>query len=124
LTGAKGDKGDTGTAGTNGTNGTTGPAGPTGATGSTGATGTSGTTGAAVVVSSQQSGGTSFTVSCATGKVAVGGGFTASTNADVIASAPAINNAFVTSGQTPTGWRVQNNGSNGSTYTVYVVCTN
>ncbi|MGZ4518257.1 MAG: hypothetical protein ACXVXN_10145, partial [Mycobacteriaceae bacterium] len=126
ATGATGPAGPTGPKGADSTvAGPAGPQGVIGATGATGATGASGTTGAVVVLSPLTTGPGSTTVSCATGKVAVGGGFTANSANDISASAPASGaTAFATAGQTPTGWRVTNAGNGGSTYTVYVVCAN
>jgi hypothetical protein len=59
-------------------------------------------------------GGAGTTVSCPTGKTALGGGFNLSAGS-ITASFP------VMSGTQPTGWKVI--GSNSSAYTAYVVCT-
>ena len=54
------------------------------------------------------------TASCATGSVAMGGGYTLVSGTSINASFPVV------TASTPTGWKVT--GSANSTYTVYVVC--
>jgi hypothetical protein len=112
LKGDKGDKGDTGAQGIQGAPGAIGPQGPAGPSGTTGATVAVGTAGNNV-----------STAQCAAGKVAVGGGYTASNNGAVVtASAPAVNGTAATAGQTPNSWRATNAGM--GSVTAYVICAN
>jgi Collagen triple helix repeat (20 copies) len=87
-TGPQGPGGPAGAAGRTGATGATGPTGPTGATGPTGPTGTTGPAGSTLVVgtaatsSAAATAGTqvSATASCASGKAALGGGASVTTN--------------------------------------------
>ena len=68
-------------------------------------------------------GNNSSSVSCAAGKIAVGGGFTASnTSAVITSSVPLFGSNPALANQIPNGWRVTNSGS--GSVTAYVVCAN
>ena len=117
--GPAGPKGDTGATGATGPQG---PKGDTGATGATGPQGASGTTGASVVTTSGNN--TKLSISCATGKVAVGGGGMARGNNNrVVASYPSINGTAATAGQTPTVGRPSSKPPTRAN-AVYGVCAN
>ena len=80
------------------------------------------TTGASVVTSTGNN--TKLSISCGTGKVAVGGGGMARGNNNrLVASYPSINGTAATAGQTPTGWTAEFENSNAAN-AVYGVCAN
>ncbi|WP_433416937.1 hypothetical protein ACQP1V_41355 [Microtetraspora malaysiensis] len=109
--GAKGEKGDRGPAGLQGEQGKQGPQGPKGDPG------TGGSVNPTVVTGGFAFGGQggSKTVSCPTGKVATGGGFTigsGSASGQIYESAP--------SGSTLSGWKISGKNAEGTAYAVCV----
>jgi hypothetical protein len=111
--GPKGDTGAQGPQGDQGPKGDTGAQGPQGPKGDTGATGASGTTGATMVT--HNSNAKTVTVSCPTGKVAIGGGGSSS-KYTLVQSYPTAS-----SGSTPDGWTAVFSDATGSN-TAYVIC--
>ncbi|MCC5579920.1 collagen-like protein [Microtetraspora sp. AC03309] len=128
--GAKGDKGEKGDTGPRGLQGEKGATGATGAKGDTGPAGpqgpkgdpgTGGSVAPKVVAQSFAFGGHSDSkiVSCPTGKVATGGGYTLSSGSasgQIYESAPSP----ATSGSTPTGWEVSGKNATGTAYAICV----
>lgn len=117
--GPKGDDGKPGTPGTKGEKGDTGPAGPAGPAGPEGKQGPEGEKGEPgsiknVSVYPANINGKTASVSCPSGMVATGGGYSGGPNAKATTSAPQVN------GNKPVGWKVEFEGNvNG---TVYVIC--
>jgi hypothetical protein len=103
-------------AGPQGPKGDTGDRGPQGLQGEPGATGVAGYEIVESISPASSVDSKARAATCPAGKVAVGGGYSLTSGTSISASFP------VTSGSTPTGWRVI--GSGNSAYTVYVVCAN
>jgi Collagen triple helix repeat (20 copies) len=117
--GAPGPAGADGAQGPAGADGAQGPAGADGAVGPegpAGPTGASGTTGATIVSQAGASNSSTVNVSCPTGKIAVGGGGSAPSNARLISSYPTAS-----AGSTPDGWRVTFTRSS-TNNVAYVIC--
>jgi hypothetical protein len=66
---------------------------------------------------------TKITASCATGKVAVGGGYQPGGSSSVSESYPSVGGNPPTSGQTPNGWTASFSTAKAGN-TVYVICAN